>query len=245
MRLWDFSSSVNAHVQPSSGARCLIFGRNLRLLPYVMCANSEGSGETVRMRRLAWAFAGRLWYMSQNLMSWLILLIPLHLVTNELLGYICIVYIIWLIEFWFAICTELNKYLISNRRINIRHEKSQNLYLSSAVVSILLIVPVGCIVPNYSVILCFRAFLATSHLMLWITLNRTLLYIRTLIVTTVIFSISYYFCKQKQYFILFWKNQERLRISRNNIHFEIQGPGVCGTFQKINIYEQSSGIVLV
>ena len=27
-------------------ARCLIFGRTLRLLPYFMCANSEGSGET-------------------------------------------------------------------------------------------------------------------------------------------------------------------------------------------------------
>ena len=25
-----------------------------------MCANSEGSDETARMRRLAWAFAGRL-----------------------------------------------------------------------------------------------------------------------------------------------------------------------------------------
>ena len=41
-----------ACAQPSSGARCLIFGRTLRLLPYFMCANSEGSGETARMRRL-------------------------------------------------------------------------------------------------------------------------------------------------------------------------------------------------
>ena len=38
-----------------------------------MCANSEGSGETVRMRRLAWAFAGRLCDKYHNLMSWLIL----------------------------------------------------------------------------------------------------------------------------------------------------------------------------
>ena len=45
--------SSNAHAQPSSGSRCLIFGRTLRLLPYVMCANSEGSGEIARMRRLA------------------------------------------------------------------------------------------------------------------------------------------------------------------------------------------------
>ena len=50
----------NAQAQPSSGARCLIFGRILRLLPYFMYANSEGSGETAQMRRLAWAFADRL-----------------------------------------------------------------------------------------------------------------------------------------------------------------------------------------
>ena len=36
-----------------------------------MCANSEGSGKTVRMRRLAWAFAGRLCDKYHNLMSWL------------------------------------------------------------------------------------------------------------------------------------------------------------------------------
>ena len=36
-----------------------------------MCANSEGSGETARMRRLACAFAGRLCDKYHNLMSWL------------------------------------------------------------------------------------------------------------------------------------------------------------------------------
>ena len=64
-------NSSNTHAQPSSGARCLIFGRTLRLLPYFMCANSEGSGETAQMRRLAWAFAGRLCDKYHNLMSWL------------------------------------------------------------------------------------------------------------------------------------------------------------------------------
>ena len=49
----------------------MIFVRTLRLLPYFMCANSEGSGETARMRRLAWAFAGRLCDKYHNLMSWL------------------------------------------------------------------------------------------------------------------------------------------------------------------------------
>ena len=41
------------HAQPYSGACCLNFGQTLRLLPYFMYVNSEGSGETVRMRRLA------------------------------------------------------------------------------------------------------------------------------------------------------------------------------------------------
>ena len=76
---WDYGTfrppqthSSNAHAQPSSGARCLIFGRTLHLLPYFMCANSEDSGETARMRRLAWAFAGRLCDKYHNLMSWLL-----------------------------------------------------------------------------------------------------------------------------------------------------------------------------
>ena len=55
---WTHSSEV--HAQPSNGARCLIFGQTRRLFPYFMCANSEGSGETARMCRLTWAFAGRL-----------------------------------------------------------------------------------------------------------------------------------------------------------------------------------------
>ena len=47
------------------------FGRTLRLLPFFLCVNSEGSGETARMRRLAWTFAGRLCDKYHNLMSWL------------------------------------------------------------------------------------------------------------------------------------------------------------------------------
>ena len=37
-----------------------------------MCANNDGSGETARMRRLSWAFAGRLRDKYHNLMSWFI-----------------------------------------------------------------------------------------------------------------------------------------------------------------------------
>ena len=43
-----------------------------------MCVNSKGPGETAQMRRLAWAFAGRLCDKYHNLMSWLSF-IELHL----------------------------------------------------------------------------------------------------------------------------------------------------------------------
>ena len=79
---WDYGTFrlplthfSNTHAQPSSGARCLVFGRTLRLLPYFKCANSEGSGETAWMCRFAWAFAGRLCDKYHNLISWLISLI--------------------------------------------------------------------------------------------------------------------------------------------------------------------------
>ena len=71
MRLWHFSSSVNSFFKCPCAARCLIFGRTHHLLPYFMCANSEGSDETAQMRRLAWALAGRLCDKYHNLMSWL------------------------------------------------------------------------------------------------------------------------------------------------------------------------------
>ena len=69
--LRNLTHSSNARARPSTGAKCLIFCRTLRLLPYFMCANSEGSGETARMRRLVWAFAGHLCDKYHNLMSWL------------------------------------------------------------------------------------------------------------------------------------------------------------------------------
>ena len=53
-----------------------MFGRIFRQFPYFMCANSEGSCETVRMHRLAWAFTGRLCDKYHNLMSWLICPLP-------------------------------------------------------------------------------------------------------------------------------------------------------------------------
>ena len=35
-----YTYSSNVHAEPSSEARCLIFGQTLRLLPFFMCANS-------------------------------------------------------------------------------------------------------------------------------------------------------------------------------------------------------------
>ena len=72
MRLWHFSSSVNSFFRCTCTA--IQWGYvwwTLRLLPYFMCmcANSEGSGETARMCRLAWAFAGRRCD-KYHLMSW-------------------------------------------------------------------------------------------------------------------------------------------------------------------------------
>ena len=62
MRLWYFSYSVNSFFKRACAAIQFFVGR---LLPYscTTCqfANSECFGE---MRRLAWAFAGRLWYLS-------------------------------------------------------------------------------------------------------------------------------------------------------------------------------------
>ena len=50
MRLWYFSSTVNAFFKRAwaaiQWAICLIFGRTLHLLPYFMCANREGCGKT-------------------------------------------------------------------------------------------------------------------------------------------------------------------------------------------------------
>ena len=64
------------HAQPSSGARCLIFGQTLRV-PYFMCVNNEGTGKTAQMLRVAWAFAGRLCDKYHNLVHWLNCIVPL------------------------------------------------------------------------------------------------------------------------------------------------------------------------
>ena len=51
---------LTAHVQPFRGARDLVFCLKVPLDSLLVWASSEGSGETARMRRLAWTFAARI-----------------------------------------------------------------------------------------------------------------------------------------------------------------------------------------
>ena len=51
---------LTAHAQPLRGARDLAFCLKVPLDSLLVWASSEGSGETARMRRLAWTFAGRI-----------------------------------------------------------------------------------------------------------------------------------------------------------------------------------------
>ena len=68
----EFVSSSNpswqiltAHAQPFRGARDLAFCLKVPLDSLLVWASSEGSGETARMRRLAWTFAARIGYKYQ------------------------------------------------------------------------------------------------------------------------------------------------------------------------------------
>ena len=54
---WHIST---AHVQPFRGARDLVFCLKVPLDSLLVWTSSEGSGETARMRRLAWTFAARI-----------------------------------------------------------------------------------------------------------------------------------------------------------------------------------------
>ena len=54
---WQIST---VHAQPFRGARDLVFCLKVPLDSLLVWASSEGSGETARMRRLAWTFAARI-----------------------------------------------------------------------------------------------------------------------------------------------------------------------------------------
>ena len=51
---------LTAHAQPFRGARDLVFCLKVPLDSLFVWASSEDSGETARMRRLAWTFAARI-----------------------------------------------------------------------------------------------------------------------------------------------------------------------------------------
>ena len=51
---------LTAHAKPFRGARDLAFCLKVPLDSLLVWASSEGSGETARMRRLAWTFAARI-----------------------------------------------------------------------------------------------------------------------------------------------------------------------------------------
>ena len=51
---------LTAHAQPFRGARDLAFCLKVPLDSLLVWASSDGSGETARMRRLAWTFAARI-----------------------------------------------------------------------------------------------------------------------------------------------------------------------------------------
>ena len=51
---------LSAHAQPFRGTRDLAFCLKVPLDSMLVWASSEGSGETARMRRLAWTFAARI-----------------------------------------------------------------------------------------------------------------------------------------------------------------------------------------
>ena len=57
--------TLTAHAQPFRGARDLAFCLKVPHDSLLVWASSEGSGETARMRRLAWTFAARIDYKYQ------------------------------------------------------------------------------------------------------------------------------------------------------------------------------------
>ena len=76
MWLWYFLSYINSFfkcLRSHSVGLDVWFLVGPLVYLHTSCVNSkEGSDETARMRRLAWAFAGRLCDKNHNLMRWLI-----------------------------------------------------------------------------------------------------------------------------------------------------------------------------
>ena len=81
---WQIST---VHAQTFRGARDLAFCLKVRLDSLFVWASSKGSGETARMRRLAWTFAARIGYKYQIRLTRSIcdfLIEPAHDKTNKI-----------------------------------------------------------------------------------------------------------------------------------------------------------------
>ena len=106
MRLWHFSSSVNSFFKRPCAAIQWI---GLRLIPYFIYTNGEGSGETARMPRLAWAVTGRLYDKYHNLMSGLIFSLARHIVFQDESLTLCLVIMFFHGIFFSYLCSSLIK----------------------------------------------------------------------------------------------------------------------------------------
>ena len=77
---------LTAHAQPFRGARDLAFCLKVPLDSLLVRASSEGSGETARMRRLAWTFAVRIGYKYQIHLTRSISSLPFFINLPEIKG---------------------------------------------------------------------------------------------------------------------------------------------------------------
>ena len=75
--------TLTAHAQPFRGARDLAFCLKVPLDSLLVWASSEGSGETARMRRLAWTFAARIGDKYQIRLTRSILCLSYHLLSPD------------------------------------------------------------------------------------------------------------------------------------------------------------------
>ena len=93
---------LTAHAQPFSGARDLAFCLKVPLDSLLVWASNEGSGETARMRRLAWTFAARIGYKYQIRLT----LASIYFKSLKIL-FLCIV------KLWFGgYCQIIDRFII-------------------------------------------------------------------------------------------------------------------------------------
>ena len=77
---------LKMHVQLLSGVRYLIICQIVLRLPYFVCASSEGSGESVAMHRLVWAFTAPWCDNYHNFMCW-VLYVSVYILKSSLVLY--------------------------------------------------------------------------------------------------------------------------------------------------------------